>query len=217
MNLEHRHYATDVRLNAPIASYEAGANEGSTSNPIIPWPPAVTTHYQTKFIKGWALNRAWQELPNSVIVGLVATVQNRILQFALELRSELGLVDDDIANLQPATVDQTVINYIYGAHNVFAGSAQNVAQIGNIVVKEHDLEGLKRALVTVGIPESDLAELSTAIESDSNDGDQNFGDQTKAWLKALPRKLATGVVSVGADVVKSAAKQWLMQYFGIDV
>jgi hypothetical protein len=217
MDTKHRHYATTARLNAPIASYEVGANEGATNNPIIPWPPAVTTHYQAKFIRGWALNRAWQELPNSVIVGLVATVRNRILRFALELRSELGSVDDDIAKLSSTTVDQTVVNYIYGTKNVFAGYAHNVTQTGNIVVKEHDLQGLKHALLGIGASETDIAELATAIEIDSKGGARSLGDQTKAWLKALPAKLASGAASVGADVAKAAAKQWLMQYFGLDV
>jgi hypothetical protein len=217
MNPEHRHYATDARLNAPIASYEIGANEDVTSNPIIPWPPAVTAHYQTKFIKGWALNRAWQELPNSVIVGLVATVRNRILRFALELRSELGSVNDDIAKLPSAAVDQTVINYIYGAHNVFAGTAQKVTQIENFIVKEHDLNSLKHAMSTLGLAESDVAELIGAIADDSTEGGHTFGDRTKAWFKALPGKLASGAVNVSVDVAKAAAKQWLLQYFGIDV
>jgi hypothetical protein len=217
MDDEHRHFATTVKLNAPIASYELGLHQGATSNPIVPWPPAITARYQTKFIKGWALNRAWQELPASIIVGLVATVRNRILRFALELRLELGSVHDNIADLKPATIDRTVTNYIYGAQNVFAGSAQSVTQIGSIVVGEHDLDGLKRALSTLGVADADVAELAKAIEHDSRGGTPSLGDCTKGWLKALPGKLASGVVTVGADVAKATAKQWLMQYFGIDV
>jgi len=217
MDDEHRHFATTVKMSAPIASYELGLHQGATNNPIIPWPPAITSRYQAKFIKGWALNRAWQELPASVIVGLVATVRNRILRFALELRLELGSVHDKIADLPSTTIDRTVTNYIYGAQNVFAGSAQNVTQIGNIIVREHDLDGLKNALSTLGVAESDVAELVGAIEYDSRKGTPSLGERTKGWLKALPGRLASGVVTVGTDVAKATAKQWVMQYFGIDV
>jgi hypothetical protein len=216
MDAEHRHFATTVNFRAPIASYELGLGQKAENNPIIPWPPAITTRYQTSFVKGWVLNRAWQEIPASIIVGLVATVRNRILRFALELRQELGSVNDNLANLPPSTIDHTVINYIYGAHNVIVGSAENVTQIGNIHIKEHDLKGLKQAISGLGIADSDVAELVSAIEYDSSAGTPTFGERTKAWLKVLPGKLASGAVTVGVDVAKATAKQWLMQYFGID-
>jgi len=58
MKPEHRNLATQLKLNAPIASYEIGSDQGASGNAIIPWPPALTTHYQTSFVKGWALNKS---------------------------------------------------------------------------------------------------------------------------------------------------------------
>ena len=126
-------------------------------------------------------------------------------------------MNDEIANLSPATVDRTVINYIYGAQNVFAGAGQNITQIESIVIKERDLDGLKHAMSTLGVSDSDVGELISAIEGDSAAGSQTLGEHTKAWLKALPGKLTSGAVNVGVDVAKAAAKQWLFQYFRIDV
>jgi hypothetical protein len=71
--------------------------------------------------------------------------------------------------------------------------------------------------LSIGISESDIGKLLLAIESDSKGGTQTLGEQTKAWLKALPGKFASGVVNAGVDVAKAAVKQWVMQYFGIDV
>jgi hypothetical protein len=216
MDSEHRHFATTLNLNGPIASYEIGLDDKAANNAIMPWPPAITARYQMKFMQGgWALNRAWQEIPASLMVGLVATVRNRILRFALELRNELGSVNDNLADLPPATVDRTVNNYIYGAHNVFAGSAQNVSQIGNIVIGENDIEGLKTALKTLGFASADIAELEQAISEDAAGGKPGLGERTIDWLKRLGNTLSKEGVKVGIEVVKAAATKCVLQYFGL--
>src|ERR1019366_9040908 len=58
-------------------------------------------HVALEFIKGYALNRAWQEIPSSAFVALRDTVRNRILKLALEIRDELGTVNDDIHAIPP--------------------------------------------------------------------------------------------------------------------
>jgi AbiTii len=78
----------------PIAAYDMEV--GEKGSPIHEWPPDLTAMYQSKFIKGYALNRAWQEIPPSAFVALRDTIRNRILKFALEIRDELGTVNDDI-------------------------------------------------------------------------------------------------------------------------
>ena len=92
---EHRHFASTVKLTQPIAAYDIDIDKGKDKGKekfIIEWPPDLTLLYQRKFIEGYALNRAWQEIPPSVIVSLVDTIRTRVLRFALELKEELGLV-----------------------------------------------------------------------------------------------------------------------------
>ena len=67
--------------------------------------------YQSKFIEGYVLTRAWQEIPPSAFVALRDTTRNRILKFALEIRDELGTVNDDIHAI-PHKVEQSVAYYI---------------------------------------------------------------------------------------------------------
>jgi hypothetical protein len=89
---EHRRFAKEVRLMHPIAAYEV--EMGKNGTPILEWPPDLTAMYQSKFIKGYALNRAWQEIPPSVFVALRDTIRNRILKLTLEIRDELGTAND---------------------------------------------------------------------------------------------------------------------------
>jgi hypothetical protein len=84
MEEKHRQLVDQVRLAQPVASYEGLPDKSADGS--LPWPPALTTKYQQKFIKGFVLNRAWQEVPGSCMVGLVETVRNRILRFALDIK-----------------------------------------------------------------------------------------------------------------------------------
>jgi hypothetical protein len=63
----HRHWAQELELTQPIAAYE---NATANSKMVFPWPANLTALYQSKFIRGYSLNRAWQDVPSSVIVGL---------------------------------------------------------------------------------------------------------------------------------------------------
>ena len=86
---EHRHWAEEVWLRQPIAAYESAKPD---SRMAFAWPAGLTALYErTFFQKRYALNRAWQEVPGSVAVGLIDTIKTRILRFALELKSELGV------------------------------------------------------------------------------------------------------------------------------
>jgi hypothetical protein len=90
---------------------------------VFAWPAGLTAFYERAFFqRSYALNRAWQEVPGSVAVGLIDTIKTRVLRLALELKDELGGVhdDDDLTELPKEKVDQTVINIIYGGTNVIA-------------------------------------------------------------------------------------------------
>src|SRR5262249_20468185 len=82
---EEREAIEYCKLVQPAASYDRKPAEKDQAT--IPWPPGLTVKYQQKFIKNFVLNRAWQAIPDSIIVGLVETVRTRILRFALELKS----------------------------------------------------------------------------------------------------------------------------------
>jgi hypothetical protein len=162
---EHKHFAEEVRLMQPIAAYHTEI--GKKGTPIVEWPPHLTAMYQSKFFEGYALNRAWQEIPPSVFVALCDTVRNRVLKLALDIKDELGPVNDDIHAIPQTKVEQSVTNYIYGGSNIIAGTAHHFAQIGEVNVTRGDFGSLLVALRELGIGEHDLGELKRAIDHDA--------------------------------------------------
>lgn len=85
---EHRGWASNAILTEPIAAYESVTDVNA--NLSIEWSPDLTAKYQTSLINGYVLNRAWQELPASVVIALIDTVRNRVLSFALKNAQKIG-------------------------------------------------------------------------------------------------------------------------------
>jgi AbiTii len=161
LDRKHRHWVEVAELRQPIASYdELNDPKGDHErNPRIEWPASLTTHYQQKFMEDFVLNRAWQELPLSAILALLDTVRNRTLRFALEIGKELVLSHNDISQLQAEKIDQIVTNNIFGGNVFIAAKAQDITQIGSIVVSRNDVRALAMALETVGIDKPDIEAL----------------------------------------------------------
>jgi hypothetical protein len=204
---EHRQLLVS-KLTQPIAAYE-GASEHE-GQPVINWPPDLIVRYQGKFIEDHALTQAWQEVPPTVMVGLCEEVRNRLLRFALEIREELGHVNDKPAEVPATKVEAAVVNHIYGGVNVIAGSASNFTQIGNVMVGAGDFQSLANALSGLDVPKAEIDELKGAIEVDSN----TFGTRTKRWLANVGAKLGDAGLAIGVDVAKAYVKSWLSKYFG---
>jgi hypothetical protein len=208
---EHRHFAETVVLDQPIAAYE-GAN--AESSMLFKWPANLTVLYQRSFYGGrLVLNRAGQEVPGTVLVGLVDTIRTRVLHFALDLRDELGLVSDDPSEVPREKVEQLVVTNIYGGFNVIA--SRDFTQTYTIEINTGDWAALSEALEKrLGLGYSAISELKTALDQDSNVPEPGLGKRTTEWLKQLGKKSGELVLNVGIEVAKKEATNWILQFLG---
>lgn len=108
---EHRHFAECAYMRDAATAYEAAKDDGEASYKVD-WPADLVVKYQTSFIKGYALNRAWQDIPGYALRAIPETVTNRILEFALSLRkmngNDLKEEGQEIKNI----VDSAVLNIL---------------------------------------------------------------------------------------------------------
>lgn len=144
MKEEHRHWAESAKLSQPIAAYEDVKGKDTR---VIPWPANLVVFYQNKFFDGdMALNRAWQEIPGTVMVAIVDTVRTRLLTFVLELKEQTVEEEIEIEKLPPSTVQTLVQMTVIGGTNVFG----NVEQFAATTVQVGDAESLKGTLAAMG-------------------------------------------------------------------
>ena len=216
MEEKDRKLVEKVDLHQPAASYEGRPDKFTDA--AMPWPPSLTAKYQTKFFKdeGLVLNRAWQEIPGSVLVALLEQVRTRVLRFALELRDALPAPNSDPKQVPAAVVERSVINNIYGGNILIASHAENIAQIAHTTIATGDTDGLKDALRQLGITEDGINKLETDIEADKKDGKPSLGDRVKGWITNAGSYLSKEGAKAGVDVVKKIATKWILQHYGID-
>src|ERR1700733_11363695 len=209
---QHRHFAESMVLFQPIASYEG---VGRNSNLIFDWPANLIVIYQASFFEGrYVLNRAWQEVPGSVFVGLIDTIRTRVLRFALELRDDLGLVSGDPKDLPKESIDQQIITYIIGGSNVIA--SKDFTQINAIEIPKDDWAALADALdKRLGVGASAITDLRSALDHDSTHATTpGIGRRTGQWLKDLGKKSGGMALRFGVEVAKREATNWITQYLG---
>lgn len=113
-------------------------------------------------------------------------------------------------------MEQNVINCIFGGTNIIASSASNFAQLGTIAVVKGDLASLGAALKVLGVQDTDISELKSALHEDGGKTTPSFGQRTVAWLGALGGKLGTAGIALGVEVAKGEAKKWILNNSGID-
>ena len=211
---EHRWWATTAYLKESVSAYEAMVGGDKNGCAAMHWPADLVVHYQSKFFQGYALNRAWQEIPIGAIVAVVDTVRTRLLQFSLELQGEVGA--DEVAVPSPEVVERSVQTIIYGGTNVVGSVAGNVQLIGQQLVIQGDLASLQAALKEIGVKGDGIDELSRAIEADREEGaEKGFGTRVAGWLQRAGTYVGKEGAKAGLEVAQKAAMQAVLSYFGL--
>jgi hypothetical protein len=212
MKEHHRWAAETVRLGEPVSAYENNLKSAEGGSLAYQWSGDMVAYYQRRFMPGHALLAAWQEVPLGVVAGLLDTIRTRVLNLALDIKSEIGESDADLRKIglnseKAEKVNHIVINHIYG-DTVFVGDRQTIDTL-NIAVG--DWQDLRKALLAVGIQERDIGELSHAIEQDG----KKFGTQVKDWICRNATKVFDKGLQAGASIGTTLLAEYIKRHFGI--
>jgi hypothetical protein len=209
MRKEHRHWAEQARLTQPIAAYEDVKGDESR---VIPWPANLVVVYQAKFFNGdLALNRAWQDIPGTVLVSVVDTVRTRVLTFVLELKDQTVEEDVSVERLPPSTVQTLVQMTVVGGTNVFG----NVEQFAASTVQVGDVGSLRGTLAALGVDHQELDQLEADIAADKVDEPKTVGKRTLSWVARNAKAAGKGAVKIGADVATTVMTEAIKRYMGL--
>lgn len=217
MDERDRKMLEKVHLHQPAAAYEGRSSKDKDAG--LPWNPALAVKYQRRIYEDGdpALVRAWQEIPGSILVGLLEQVRTRVLRFALDLKDNLPSDSADATHVSPAVVEHSVVNHIYGGNILIASHAENFSQIAQTSVSEGNLGELEEALAKLGITEEGIKSLKSSIEADKEDGQATVGPKTKGWLVNVGKYLGKEGAKASLEVAKQFATKWVLQHYGLGV
>jgi hypothetical protein len=212
---EHRHWGREIKLRQPIAAYDI-KNPDDSGTWALQWPADLVVQYQTKFLEGWVLNRAYLEIPISVIIGLMDTVRTRLLTFALEIEAAATTQDDQsLSQIPPATVDRILNVTIMGGNNVIG----HVNEFKAATVVAGDLDGLKTSLRDLGVGQEEIEGLEGALKDDGitevdEEKPKSVGEKTLEWISKAAKATGKKGLDVGGAVAQEAIKRAVFGYLG---
>jgi hypothetical protein len=167
---------------------------------------------------GWHVTSAWCEVQVSALANVESQAKSRLLDFLLLVRKKVGRsatgseLRQKIAEFDTRSAFEKAI--FAGPTNIIVGhsAAQNINQ----VIRQNDWEGLVYVLQQSGLPDTEIASLKKAIDSDrANGAPTAFDGETGRWYTGLLAKVGKGTVKIGTSVVTSVISAALLQYFGM--
>jgi hypothetical protein len=210
---ELRHWGETVNVSQSAGSLHDLARDDLTRGVIIfPWPPNMIAHYSERLVVDCVCHNAWQELPKSALIEILEAVRNTTLRMALEIRESVQESGSDLAHLQPEVKTEVQQIIIHNLTNLGGNvSLRDIDASGQTVIVAGDRKSLDAALTKAGMNQTDLAELTDAIQVDGN----KAGTRVSKWIGDKAHKMLIGGVKIGASIAQKVLTEMLMQHYGL--
>jgi hypothetical protein len=214
VHLRKRHEEVEFREGIAKLEEMARPEQGEL---ISRWSGDLVAMVAAKYYEGYTLLEAHMEIPKNAVVGVLDSVRNKALKFALEIEREApsaGEVSPGAKPVPDERVSQIFNTFIMGgAQNVAVGStAVQYAQM----IQAGNADALKRFLTQQGIGAVDIAELDEALAEDiAPEPNQPFGRRVSTWLGKMVAKSASGAWKVGTSAAADLLTAALKAYYGL--
>jgi hypothetical protein len=186
---------------------------------ISRWPADLVSRVAYKYFEGYALMAAHMEIPRNAVVGLLDSVRNKALKFALEIEEQAPTAGDASPGTKPLLSEERVAQMFTtivmgGVQNLAVSSAGSVQHAQQI--QAGDLAALKQFLSQQGIEPIDLADLEAAIDKDPKPKTGSpFGKRVAAWMGTMVTKAALGAWKVGSSAAAELLTAAIKAYYGL--
>lgn len=212
-----RKSVTEYSFRDGVAQYES-LLKGNSDSLHVPWRADLVAHVAGQIYRDMNCMSAWMVIPSTFIVGLLDTVRNKVLSFALELETEAPDAGERPADAEPLperVVGHVFNNYILGGSNTIAAGSSHFTQNTIFSVQRGDLESLRVYLKGTGLTESDLRELEVAIRQDRTPQDpRKLGQGTSGWIGKMVAKAASGAWDIATSSAADLLTKAILIYYG---
>jgi hypothetical protein len=209
---------TGFNLRQGVAQYESLLKNGKGNNLQVPWPADFVAHFGKGIYRYMNCLSASMVIPNPVIVGLLDTVRNKVLSFALELETEAPDAGEGLMDAEPLperVVGHVFNNYILGGSNTIAAGSSHFTQNTTISVRQGDLNSPSDYLKGTGLTENDLTELESAISQDEVPQDpKKLGGRVSGWIGKMVSKAASGTWDIAVSSAADLLTKAILIYYG---
>lgn len=215
---EFRDMVRNVYLMEGIGAYcDLLQHESDNGTFSVSWPADIYPLVGTKIYERMNLMQAWQELGRGSVVNVIETVKTRILNFVLELESELPDIDSpqNSESAEKEKVQHIFNTYITGNVGNIASGSSDFSQEAEIHVSQGDKESLSEFLKSNGVTSDDASQLVELVGQEVPKNKNEFGPKVSGWIGRMVSKSASGLWKVGTDVAVPLITKALQAYYGL--
>ncbi len=204
----------------PIGSLAEGlAGEGTDTTLRSEWPANMVVLVGSNIYRNMTCLSAWRLIPRGSLMGILDTVRNRVLSFALAIEAELPGGSEEAleeSTISEEKVSQVFQTHIYGDVGSLAQASSRFAQIGEVRIGHNDFESLKAFLTKYRVEDVDIEDLKEALDADANDGvADRIGPQSSSWIGNMVEKASSGAWGVATSVAAHVLTDAISQYLGL--
>jgi len=214
---ELKHWGHVCRLFQPIAEITAMSNADKNTEFQFNWPQEMAVKFGSKGYNNAECLGAWQVFSANVLVGVIDTVRNRLLEFALQIEREnpdAGEAPPDSQPVAPDRIQPLVQTIILGNVGNLAQSSNCVNQTSTMAA---DLDEIRKllALFEKHLGELDLdarqqrrveAQLATLRTELAGESDATIVQQAVRTLRNLTEG---AIASLVATAVQPTIWLWI--------
>ena len=221
LDKEMRDSLTTTTVAHSIANLQDWANskDGALSKPL----PAEFCGLLGKGLDDTIyVETAHVEIGRSQIVGILAEIKSRLLDFVLELSSQIPAGAGEVEATEVSKrIDTANLfnNAIFGDQTTIIVGDHNVQTVTN-TVRANDFGSLAEYLKANKVPEQDISALEQAINVDATASSEmqapgQYGSAVQQWLKEMLGKAVDTAWAVEINVAGSLLATALNAYYGL--
>lgn len=214
---ERRKFLLESKIHQPISVVQ-GFAEGKEGGHIkSPLPPEWFSAFKKGLAEHIWVSNAWIQTEPTQYLEIVMTVRSRLLDFALELKSQLGDAEGDSEVKEAAKKIDAASMFngaVFGNNTIVIVGDNNKASIQN-EIKRGDFESLAAVLRKNKVAEADVAELQTAIQDDGTDTvNKKPGSAVQGWMKKMLGKAVDTSWQIELGIAGNLLTDALKAYYG---
>ena len=209
----------NTKVGHAVATLEefAAAKEDTLSKPLSPEMYGLLAK---GLQKGLFIETAHVEIGKSQIIGILAQIRSRLLDFVLQLSSRIpsDMPEADV-KLKSKEIDAAGLfqSAIFGDNATVIVGSNNTPIISNVSIKVGDFDSLAAFLRSNKVADADIASLKKAIHADGSAVDQHSrkaGPKVREWMANMLKKTVETSWQVEIGIASSVLATAISRYYG---
>lgn len=211
-------HLTVVKFVESIASLSELVKSDKSEALRSTWPADALPLVADKFYENMVLVQAWKTISRAAVVGIIETVRNRVLNFALELEAAAPDAGEGSPRTKPVAeekVSQVFNIQIMGSVGNLASGSSHFSQKSTLEITTGDFDSLRAYLKSVDVERDDIAELERAIKADPKpEPGKGLGKKVGEWIGKMVAKSAQGIWTVSTSAAGKVLADAISIYYG---